>query len=139
MRATRHIAAAYHEAGHAVAAAALGRRFDCVWISGPEGRIDPRRDGGILFAWRNDFTGAVMAAAGPVAEAKRMRRALFSVFIAGGAADWADLNGHDIDAAVRHAKELLREHWHAVEAVAAGLLQRGILIEAEVLEHFRFP
>lgn len=77
MRTTRHIATAYHEAGHAVAAAVLGLRFDSVWISGPTGRIDPRRDNGI--------------------------------------------------------------HWHTVAAVAAGLLQRGILIEAEVLEHFRFP
>lgn len=137
MRTTRHIAAAYHEAGHAVAAAVLGLRFDSVWISGPEGRVDPRRD--ILFAWPNDFTEAIMFAAGAVAEAKRTRRALFSVFITSGSADYANLDGHDIDAAVRHAKGLLREHWRAVDAVAAGLLQRGILIEAEVLEHFRFP
>lgn len=139
MRTTRHIATAYHEAGHAVAAAVLGLRFDSVWISGPTGRIDPRRDNGILLAWPNDFTEAVMVASGPVAEAKRTRRALFSVFITGGATDYANLDGHDIDAAVRHAKGVLREHWHIVDAVAAGLLQRGILIEAEVLEYFRFP
>lgn len=57
---------------------------------------DPIRDP--LFAWPNDFTNAVMTAAGPVSEAKRTRRALFAVFITGGSADYANLDGHDIDA-----------------------------------------
>lgn len=134
----RYFATAYHEAGHAVAAVALGIRFDNVFILGRSGRIDPRRDNGMLLAWPNDFRNAVMTAAGPIAEARRTRRSLFSVFCDGGASDYENLAGWDVDAAILHAKELLREQWPVVEAISAALLERGILLEAEVLEHFRF-
>lgn len=133
-------AAAHHEAGHAVACIVLGIRFDSVFIAGTRGRIDPRRDDGVFLGWPADFGGAMMSAAGAVAEARHTRKSLFTLSIGVASDDFASIraDGHDPDAAAIAVKKLLSEHWHAVGAVAAGLIERGILTEAEVVERFRF-
>lgn len=137
----RHLlAAAFHEAGHAVVAVVLDMPFDSVFIFGDWGRIDPRRENGRPIPWPADFRDAVMTAAGPVAEAKKMHRSLFNVSLDAGEDDFAyvESSGHDPTEAVRQAKKLLRANWQAVEAVAGDLILRGLLLEAEVIAHFRF-
>lgn len=129
---THSTTAAYHEAGHAVAAVVLGVRFDSVFVLGDSGRITPRRVDGLPVRWPDDPATAVFTAAGPVAEARQARRSLFNVLCDGGAADYNDLGGHDVDAVIAHARQMLRQHWRAVESVAGALLERGILEESDV-------
>lgn len=125
----RRRAAAYRQAGHAVAAAALSVAFDTVWLVGERGRFAETSD------WPATFEPAVVNVAGTVTEALLAKKPFSTIFEA-ARDDFAGVPGHVVGAAAIAAQEVLRENWSAVEAVAAGLLERGILSEAEVLGLF---
>lgn len=125
----RRRAAVYRQAGHAVAAAALSVAFDMVWLVGERGRFAGTSD------WPASLDVAVVTVAGAVGEALHAKKSFAQIFEA-ARDDFAQVPGHVVGAAAVMAQEVLRENWSAVEAVAAGLLERGILNEAEVVGIF---
>lgn len=143
---------AHHEAGHAVMAELCGQHVTAVEIVGDDDRSGSVRS----LRFRPDPLEVVdpnlptahierrllCLLAGPVAES-----------MAGGRDDWAERDGPELDEAVRlamkivrdcervlpyleqahsHVEMLLEQNWEAVERVAAGLMERGVLGGHEV-------
>jgi hypothetical protein len=159
---TARVATAYHEAGHAVACLALQRRFRRVSIRAGKdfaGALFHRRE---VIARRArlhergylDFAGAIIAAAGFIAEKRKTgRRNLLGaesdlrtlVDIARGAGRdgcGAPESSPRVRALTRaacaEAELLMARYWEAVERVAIQLLERETLSYNEAERAF-FP
>jgi hypothetical protein len=122
---------AHHEAGHAVAASVLGTpikraSLDEVWTLVRVGC--PR-------AQRNQ---AIIALAGAEAETKYCGHSLdrqaelWGVAWATDLAAVGDLERAAIAPALCQARQLVDQHWRAIEAVAQALLERGELTGADI-------
>ena len=130
---------AHHEAGHAVAAVALGQPFlDAQVFARPTFNESNGKKclGRLRHDSETDFSGcawnlAVCDLAGPVAEARYSKRSLTVVTLCGGMDDYnsalAYLDGNDarMTAVFAHTGALLRQHWPAVRAVAKALVEHG--------------
>ena len=122
-------AVAYHEAGHAVVALALGGKVRLV-------EIGPRPHAHCLH--RTKTNKAITALAGDLAEQRACPNSTWDAFVdLRVALDTAELLAPDepLDALqefLDRAEALLDRHWCAVEAVAAALLKHGTLTGAEV-------
>ena len=123
---------AHHEAGHAVAASVLGASIkraalDEVWTLVGVGCPRARRN------------AAIIALAGAEAETKYCGYSLDRQAELWGVA-WAtdlaiamrDLDRAAIAPAIRQARQLVDEHWRAIEAVAQALLERGELTGVDI-------
>jgi hypothetical protein len=125
---------AYHEAGHTVIAVIHRIRFDHAELHVSGGRVSVMVNTGML------AVAALLA--GPIAQARATRRDIWKCLrtqlAPGGDTTHAlALLGHDqarLAVAVTEAKQLVDRHWPEIEAVAAALLQRIRLTEAEVIE-----
>ncbi len=115
--------AAYRHASRAVVAAALDVSFS--------DEFAPMRDR----KWPEDLNSAAVLVAGDVAEALLEKKSFAQIFEA-ACADYHGVPSLDVGAAVMVAHKALDENWSAAEAVAAALLERETLSEAEVVGIF---
>lgn len=149
---------AYHEAGHAFAAAYLGARVLSISIE-PDKNDLPDREGEATYSWRRgQFTHAqemqnimFVALAGPVAEMIYSGEPLHPGFVPEWAVDWqqamdaaASIQPDErkrlalLEQLVRRMHELFRrdEHWAAIAAVADNLIAYETLDEDQLEEIF---
>ena len=149
---------AYHESGHAFAAAYLGARVHSISIE-PDRNDLPDREGEATYSFRRgQYTQQqvaqnimFVALAGPVAEMIYRQEPLHPAFVPEWAYDWQQA----MDAAaaiqpderkrltvlemlVRKMHELFRrdQHWAAIAAVADNLLAHETLDEDQLAEIF---
>jgi hypothetical protein len=118
---------AIHESGHAVACCVLGipiKRATLFDVTGLV-RVD---------CPHAQYNSALVALAGPCAEDRHCHYTLDERVELWGTAwrqDFANalrnLNGDSVERAQRRARQLVRRHWDAVEALAVGLLVYGEL------------
>ena len=140
---------AFHEAGHAVARAAVGWPLTKTEIHGRSGRSHAPdaawspRAGGQYAVW----DAILIALAGPFAESRVSKRAQPYILLTSGSMDWQHAK-HWISLLVSHryaecsnaawmraeqeTREFLRNHWAKIERVAAALLAQGVLEPAEL-------
>lgn len=115
---------AYHEAGHAVAALALGGSVTRITLSPPE-----------CFSWRHWQVEHVTGAAGAAAEHIRFPRVLSQ----GSGLDFAAIPARLQAPGFSAAMVLLKAWWPAVEGIAMALLEseRGRLGQREIARLWR--
>ncbi len=120
--------AAFHEAGHMIAAMSLGCEV--------KGADLGKGSGGYVGAtWHSkppaDLDDALITFAGPVAEIMLAEALHLEITESSGIAPWtedakvvAHLSNEEYQAAVVQAREILTNQWAAVELIADGLLAR---------------
>ncbi|HEY3802253.1 MAG TPA: hypothetical protein VGL61_06575 [Kofleriaceae bacterium] len=135
-RALKYVA--YHEAGHAVVALAVGERIGRVWVDGRIGsaRVLATDHPSQLAA---DFARAIALLAGPLAQARcqHVSVVLAMVMSSGPGGDCAKLRALVPDLGAQESVErsaiaVVRHEWRAISRVAEALLKRGSLTAAEV-------
>lgn len=125
---------AFHEAGHAVAAHAIGAEVEAAWIRTDRGRVTYSSLGCPGASIEEDFRIALLLLAGPCAERMVTRRSWADVAL--GRFLHADDGGHDLVRVQKHvdwdeawnifrpmAQRLVSERRGAVRALAAHLLK----------------
>lgn len=144
-------ATAYHEAGHAVAAARLGLVFDTVTVV-----PDPTTGSLGSLEWHEDDdddddmrlpTGirAIVVFCGPLAQARWRKRRLVEIWGANGASGDRHnmmLLGLSDDDFVRYLNDsvlLVYEQWSAIEQTAESLILHGFLTFEQVESLVQWP
>jgi hypothetical protein len=130
--------AAYHEAGHAVAAVLLGLPFDYVVIE-PKGRAvpvdgsDEKSSGAVVRTlWSIDRRAEIlMLLSGPMAQSIYTKRGLAGTMLEGGVSDYDKARkvaaGDDLTPFEKEARQLMHTNWRAVTCVASTLAAVGAL------------
>lgn len=124
---------AYHEAGHAVAAIALGTPVKRASLDRVTTWVRP----GCERAQRNE---AIIALAGPLAEDRYQSYSLNEQAALSGSVWRTDLDNalrrlrpaDSLGLAVREARGLVRQNWTSIEVLAAALLDRKALTGDEI-------
>ena len=135
--------AAYHEAGHAVARAALGKPSIRVEISDDgHGMTHGTNQEGELRGQYAVWDEIVYGLAGSYAEARAAKVSTASVLLTHGYQDWQQIqpaidwlinNGYAESNRAAHLRaeahtcELIRERWAGIECIAAALLEHRSL------------
>lgn len=143
---------AYHEAGHAVACLAIGRRFSKVTIVPDdkyEGHVKMRATSSrSRRTLDRKLAGAlIVAVAGPVTEGRyRKRKAVLDSDPNGDGRAAHDIAAHFRDSeperfalfagAVVAARAVIGAHWSTIERVVEILLRQGTMAESEVVALF---
>jgi len=137
--------AAHHEAGHAVAAYAIGREIHSVTIDEGGGGASLHQSpiyGQMLegeAAW-NVIEEMVIAFAGPAAQ-RRVQpgckvpssdRETVEALLANAEGLTQSERERVLRQAKKEARKLIDRHWHQVEMVAAGLLEHRVLNDVEI-------
>ena len=124
---------AFHEAGHATIAHALGTPVKIATLDGVTTLVRV----GCPQAQRAE---ALIALSGPLAEDRYQSYSLDEQAALWGSAWWPDLRnalhrlqaGESLGEAVREARQLVRQNWSQIKRLAQALHQRGELTAAEI-------
>lgn len=123
----------HHEAGHVIAAVALGTPVRRATLHGVTTMV---RSG----CPRAQYNEAVIALAGPEGETRRHGYSASQCAELWGSSVWRDdlanalrhLDGAEIAPALHQARRLVNENWNAIEVLAAALLDRKELNGDEI-------
>jgi hypothetical protein len=125
-----------HEAGHAVANLVLGLQFCAAHVYDAPRQSASRESclGEVVYDPEIPYPGvyvAIVALAGPIAEARATKTSLLAVLWSGGSHDMAAARAALEDSrftysyAEREARRLVNRHWPAIQAVALALVEHG--------------